>query len=423
MPLVLSGILQQLYSWADAFIIGHAEGELQLGAVGATTSLFVFLINMITGFSLGLSILAAQEYGRGNTEKIREILNRFRPVFLGVSIAVSTFVILLIRPILHLMNTPAEIFDYSLHYLQIILVGVPFLAVYNLYASLLRAVGNTKVAFYAVLISSGLNIVGDILLVAVLSYGVAGAAFATILSQAAMTVFIVLYARTKYPNILKGKSENTKGEKLFKEGFSFGLPPTIQNSITSLGNIVLQNFMNGFGAITVLAITTAYRVDSIMLLPIINLGAAISSLVARAKGANDSEKMKNYCVSGLTLMIVIAGSLAAVMYFFGATFIGFFGVTGEALEGGASFFRDISIFYVFFGIAVVLRSVLEGMGDLKYCSFMGISALGVRVVMSYVLRPAAEMRAIALAEGISWTMLLVVFIVRIVVKRREFDNA
>lgn len=265
-----------------------------------------------------------------------------------------------------------------------------------------------------------MNVIGDILLVAVLSYGVAGAAFATVLSQAAMTIFIILYARTKYPHILKGKSANITDRKLFQEGFSFGLPPTIQNSITSLGNIVLQNFMNGFGAMTVFAITTAYRVDSIMLLPIINLGAAISSLVARAKGAGDPKKMKAYCMSGLTLMLVIAGSLAAVMYFFGAVFIAFFGVTGEALEGGASFFRDISIFYVFFGIAVVLRSVLEGMGDLKYCSFMGISALGVRVVMLYILRPVAGMRAIALAEGISWTMLLIVFIVWIAVKRREF---
>lgn len=417
LPLILSGILQQLYSWADAFIVGHSgvEGELMLASIGATATITMLLVNSMTGFTVGLSILAAQEYGRKNTETIRQIAKIFLPA-LGILYAVfSGIVILCLNPILRLMDTPVEIFDYAYQYLKIILWGVPFLAIYNLLAAIMRAMGNTKVAFYAVLISSGLNVVLDILFVIVLRLGVRGAAIATIISQIAMTVFIMIYCKMKYPEILE-KGEVQRKEVL-KNGASFGFPPMIQNSVTSVGSLILQNFMNGFGASTVLAITTAYRVDSIMLLPVINLGSAISSMVARAKGEEDYEKIKNNLWSGLALMVGISGVLALAMYLFGAGFVGFFGVTGEALQIGKGFFRDLSIFYVLFGIATVLRSVLEGTGDITYCSAIGITTLGIRIAFSYILRPVFAERAIAFAEGITWICLLLFMVVRVFCKR------
>lgn len=417
LPLILSGILQQLYSWADAFIVGHSgtEGELMLASIGATATITMLLVNSMAGFTTGLSILAAQEYGRKNTETIRQIAKIFLPA-LGILYAVfSGIMILCLNPILRLMDTPVEIFDYAYQYLKIILWGVPFLAIYNLLAALMRAMGNTKVAFYAVLISSGLNVVLDILFVIVLRLGVRGAAIATIISQIAMTVFIVIYCKLKYPKILR-KGEVQRKEVL-KNGASFGFPPMIQNSVTSVGSLILQNFMNGFGASTVLAITTAYRVDSIMLLPVINLGSAISSMVARAKGEEDYGKIKNNLWSGLALMVGISGVLALAMYLFGAGFVGFFGVTGEALQIGKGFFRDLSIFYVLFGIATVLRSVLEGAGDITYCSAVGITTLGIRIAFSYILRPVFAERAIAFAEGITWICLLLFMVVRVFCKR------
>jgi len=419
LPLILSGILQQLYSWADAFIVGHSgpEGELMLASIGATATITMLLVNTMTGFTVGLSILAAQEYGRKNTDTIRQIANIFLPI-LGILYAVfSVAMILCLHPVLRIMDTPVEILDYAYQYLRIILLGVPFLAVYNLFAALMRAMGNTKVAFYAVLLSSVLNVILDIIFVILLSFGVAGAAIATIISQITMTIFIVIYCKIKYPEILSKGQIQTK--EVFKKGTSFGLPPMIQNSVTSMGSLVLQNFMNGFGASTVLAITTAYRVDSIMLLPVINLGSAISSMVARAKGEEDNEKIKNNLWSGLGLMIGISGVLALAMYLFGAAFVGFFGVTGEALQIGEEFFRDLSIFYVLFGVATVLRSVLEGMGDITYCSAIGITTLGIRIAFSYILKPVCAERAIAFAEGITWICLLLFMLIRVLYKSNK----
>lgn len=423
MPLILGGVLQQLYSWADAFIVGHAEGELQLGAIGATHSLTWLFINTIMGFTLGLSILGAQEYGRGNTQKVRRILAVFLPILCGVYAVLALLGIVLAEPILRAMNTPGEIFGYSLQYFKIVLMGIPFLAVYNLYAGLLRAIGNTKLSFYAVLISSGLNIALDILLVAVLPYGVAGAAAATVISQAAMTAFIVIYSTRKFVHLAVGREDMGFDRAIFKEGLSFSVPPTIQNSVTSCGNLVLQNFMNGFGATTVLAITTAYRVDSIMILPIINLGAAVSSMVARAKGAEDKDRIRDCLKTGVIMVAGVAAVLAVGMFFIGAYFVGMFGVTGEALDAGRQFFRDLSNFYVLFGIATVLRSVLEGIGDIRYCSTIGIVTLLTRIGFSYLLRPFFMGRTIALAEGISWAVLLLLMAARALYRRQELGIA
>ena len=146
MPLILSGILQQLYSWADAFIVGHAEGELPLAAVGATTSISMFLINTILGLTLGLSSLGAQHYGRRDPSAVTRILSCFLPLIVLLYAVLSAAAYACASPILRLMDTPADIFAWSLDYLKIIFIGIPFLACYNLFAALLRAVGNTKAA-------------------------------------------------------------------------------------------------------------------------------------------------------------------------------------------------------------------------------------------------------------------------------------
>ena len=419
LPLIMSGILQQLYSWADAFIVGHSgeTGELMLAAVGATGSITTLLVQTIVGFTLGLSIMAAQEYGKKNMEKLHRITGSFGPVLAAVYTVLAFIAIACVRPILRQMSTPAEIFDYSAQYLRIVLLGVPFLAVYNLLAALLRAVGNSKASFYAVLLSSLMNVALDVLLVLVFPFGVAGAAAATVISQIAMTVFMAAYLRKRYPELVS--QGMCFDRSVFRQGLSFSMPPTLQNSVTSAGNLVLQNFMNQFGAVTVLAITTSYRVDSLMLLPLFNLGSAISSMTARSKGEGNAEKVRACLKTGLWLMFAVCGVLTVMMFLFGSSFVAFFGVTGEALETGRQFFRDLSLFYVPFGLATAMRSALEGIGDISYCSAVGIGTLIIRIVFSYIFRPLMGNRAIAFAEAVAWMCLLVLMVVRLWQKKKQ----
>lgn len=417
LPLILSGILQQLYSWADAFIVGHAEGELQLAAIGATSSISTVLLNTILGLTLGLSIMAAQEYGKGDITKLKRLLFAYLPVLTLVYVVFAFLIIIFAKNILDFMHTPKDIIDYSVIYLKIVLAGVPFLAVYNLFAAFLRAKGDTKVAFFAVLISSLLNVALDILFVVVLPYGVGGAALATVLSQLVMTVFIIVYTFVRHRDVIsRGFVFDIR---LFREGLSFAMPPALQNSIISAGNLVLQNFMNSFGSVTVLAITTSYRVDSLMLLPIINLGSAIATMVARSVGEGNMTKQRAYVKSGMWVMAVVTGALTVLVFLCGGLFVSFFGVTGDALAEGYRFFRDLSLFYMFFGMATALRGALEGIGDLKYCSLVGVITLGVRISFSYILKSVCGNRTIAFAEAISWIVFLMLVLVRYLYKRKK----
>lgn len=418
LPLILSGMLQQLYNWVDAFIVGNVEGELALAAIGATGTVTNFYIMAMTGFTMGLSILFAHKYGSGETDAIHSILSTFLVIVGSAFLVFTAGGILLTEPLLSVLHTPSDIFGMARIYLQVIFVGIPFLAVYNVYFSALRAIGDSKAPFWAILFSSVVNVILDILFVAVLRWGVVGAAAATVLSQMAMTVFIICYAVKKHPMLRFRFGRHMMDLTAVKEGFRLGIPPTVQSSVGALGSLILQNFMNGFGTQTVAAITTAYRVDTIILLPIINLGAAIATMVAQANGAKDKERIRQFFKTGTLLMIGVSLILTAVVIPTGGHLISMFGVEEEAARIGADFFQRIAIFYVIYGLSMSIRGVLEGIGDVTFSSIAGILSLIARIIMSYTLVAFCGNMIIAYAEGLSWVLLLLLYMARYMVKRK-----
>ena len=408
LPLILSGVLQQLYSWADAFIIGNHEGSVALAAVGATTAIVNFFVNAITGFTLGLSILFAQKHGSGKGEEISPVMSSFL-IILGTLFAIlailgSAFT----KDILLFLDTTEDTITLAGDYLRIIFIGIPFLAVYNVYSAGLRALGNSRAPFYAVLISSAVNVILDIIAVVFLGLSVKGAAIATVVSQIAMTIFIIIYSR-RY-----GELRFSAVRKGTGEGVKFGLPPMIQQTISSAGGLVLQNFMNGFGTATVAAITTAYRVDSIILLPIINLGSGISTFTAQSYGAGNKERTKRIMLSGLMLMALVSIVLSLAVIPAGGFLIRLFGASEEAVSIGDAFFRRIASFYIVFGLATAIRGYIEGIGDVVFSSIAGIISLLCRIILSYLLEPYFGNMVIAYAEMLSWLLVLVLYIARAV---------
>ena len=402
LPLILSGVLQQLYSWADAFIVGNTEGSAALAAIGSTTAIINFFVNAITGFTLGLSILFAQRYGSGNRSDIRKLLSSFLVILGLVFLILAVLGFMFTGNILRLLDT----------------IGIPFLAVYNVYAAALRALGNSRAPFYGVLISSVSNVILDIIAVVFLGMSVKGAAIATIISQIAMTIFIVIYSSRKYEELRFAKPDFQK--IAIMEGVKFGCPPMIQSTVSSAGGLVLQNFMNGFGTATVAAI--AYRVDSIILLPIINLGAGISTFTAQSFGARNDERTKRTFFSGLMLMAAVSLLLSLVVIPAGGFLIALFGAGDEAVAIGDAFFRRIASFYVIFGLATAIRGYIEGIGDVVYSSIAGILSLLCRIVLSYVLEPYSGNMVIAYAEMLSWILLLLLYLVRAVCKSRQMRS-
>ena len=411
-PLILSGILQQLYNWVDAFVVGNVNGETSLAAVGGTTSIINFYLLAITGFTLGLAILFAQRYGSGDTGDYPKILSTFSILLGAVFLAAAIIGIFFAPALLRLMNTPEDIFSLALNYLQIIFLGIPFLAVYNVYSAALRGIGDSKAPFYAVLLSSVTNVVLDILLVAVLRWHVAGAAIATVISQAAMTLFLILYGIRRYPLLRFSPGRKMLSAAALRQGFHFSLPPMIQSSISSLGSLILQNFMNGFGTQTVAAITTAYRIDTIVLLPIINLGSGISTLTAQSYGAGRTDRTRRILLAGSGVMLLVSLALTLLVIPTGGHLIALFGAGAEAVRIGSDFFLRIASFYVVYGLAMSVRGCLEGIGDVTYSSIAGIASLVFRIFLSYVLADLFGNMVIAYAEAFSWLLLLGLYILR-----------
>lgn len=412
LPLILSGLFQQLFSWVDAFIVGNVNGEAALAAIGATNSIYSLFVSLITGFTSGLSVLCAQMHGRGEKERIRETLSSnvfvLTLVFLFISIAGIVFT----GSLLALMDTPENISSQAESYLSIMMAGIPFLVVYNVYSAVLRGEGNSRAPFNAVLVSSISNVVLDLLFVAGFGMSCAGAAAATVIAQAAMTVYLVIYTVVRYPHLRFRFFSRPADAHILKKSAVFGFPPSVQSGITSAGNVVLQSFMNGFGEKTVAAITTAYRVDTVILLPIINLGSGISTLVAQREGSGDRESALKVLHAGLVLMVCVSAALTLLVFTCGSSLIAMFGLSGDTVLIGRSFFRGLSTFYVVFGLSMALRGFIEGRGDMLASGLLGISSLVVRIIMSYIMKPFFGNMTIAYAEAGAWIYQLIVYFLR-----------
>ena len=419
-PLVLGGILQQMYAWADAFVVGNLMGEGALAAIGATTALNNLFVMSITGLALGISLLAAKLYGQGAGAEMERLLSTFVLTLGGAFLVISVIGSLMAGKLLELIHTPGDIVYQARAYLQIVLLGLPFLAVYQVYAAVLRGMGESKAPLYAVLVAALINVGLDVILVGPLRMGVKGAAAATLAAQGMMAAFMWFYAARRRGLRLPAWTKGgwIKGEFL-KRGIYLGVPIAIQSSITSLGSVALQNFMNGFGSATVAAITTAYRVDTVIMLPVTNLSAGISTAAAQNMGAQEPERARRALWVGSGMMVVVTAALAVLVAAVGGSLIAMFGVSEESTAIGRTFFRSISIFYPIYGLAMSLRGYLEGVGDVLFSSAVGVSALALRIVLSYALAEAVGNQIIPYAEAASWGAMLLFFSLRFIWRERK----
>lgn len=419
MPLILSGILQQMYSWADAFIVGNVEGETALGGIGAVNAIGNLFIMIIMGLTTGLSVLAARQFGMGRKDDLRAILSTFSIVLTLIFILICGLCIPFVSQIVQLLDTPTVLFATARTYLLIVLAGFPFLALYNIFAAVLRGAGDSKAALWAVAVSSLVNVVLDLVLVAAFRFGVAGAAFATSLSQMAMAVFMAWYAFSRYPYLRFIKRNPLINREIFIEGMKLSIPPAIQSAIHCGGNLILQRFMNGFGEQTVAAITTAYRVDSVILLPVIQFGSGCSAVTAQNLGAGKDERARQVLKTGVVLNAILSLCLTGVVLLFGRSLISMFGLEADSAAIGSLFFSTIASFYVVFGMVMACRGFLEGSSDMTIASSIAIIGLLVRIASSYGLVKLFGRMVIAWAEAICWCVQLFLFAWRaLMVSRR-----
>ena len=298
-PVIIGNLLQELYNVVDTLIVGQTLGEIKLAAVGSTSSLNFFALGFFIGLSAGCSVITSQHFGAGNIKQIKKSVAAHILIGIISSAVLTVAFVFLVNPFLTMLGTTKETFDYASRYLTIIYLGIPATMLYNLTASLLRSVGDSKTPLYLLLFSSVLNVGLDLLFIVVFKWDVAGAAIATVVSQLISAVLCCIYICFKVKLLLPTKESFTSIGRMVADELKVGCPMGLQNSVISIGMMVLQYFVNQFGSYAVAGYTIGNRVQMLVQNPMNSMSMVIATFAGQNEGAGKYDRIRkgvNYCL-------------------------------------------------------------------------------------------------------------------------------
>jgi len=388
-PVVLGELMQQVYSLVDTIIVGRCLGVLALGGVGATGSLSFLIIGFCNGICSGFSLPVAQAFGAGDANRLRRYVAGSAKLCAVIGLA-----LLLVLPftddIIRLMQIPAEQYEYAYNYIFVIYCGIPATLVYNMTAGIIRSLGDSKTPVWFLTLSSVLNIIGDVLCIMVFHMGVAGAAFATVVSQLVSGLLCYFYMRRKFPILTMKPEDRHPGKEEFKYLLSNGVPMGLQFSITAVGTVVLQAGVNTLGAYAVSAIAASHKVFHVLTVPYQAVMSASATFTGQNLGAGEFKRIRQGAASAfLILFIYWVLQVTAVMLAGDRVFLLF--LTREDVEliaGPAMQCLSVFSWSCILLIPVnVLRLAIQGMSFSKLALIAGFIEMLARAFTALVLIP------------------------------------
>ncbi len=404
LPLMLGNVFQQMYTVVDTMVVGKGIGVDALAAVGASDWLNWMSIGMLSGLAQGFSIPMAQEFGAGNKARLQKTIGN--AIVLSAICAAVLLVIfqMIALPVLHLLDTPAEIMPMSMTYVRIFFAGIPITMTYNVLAATLRAMGDGKTPLYAMIVASFVNIVLDMLFVMVFPFGVAGAAVATLIAQVVASVYC-FRELNRSGGISLSKEDFQIDNRLCGRLLKLSMPLAFQNGIIAIGGMIVQFVVNGFGVLFIAGYTATNKLYGVLEIAATSFGYAISTYVGQNIGARKMERLKNGHIASLVVSVATSLVIAGCMMIFGRFIIGLFlsGTPEEILAAGAVAYR----YLIFMSLALpslyllyVYRSALQGMGNTLIPMLSGI--------LEFIMRTGAVLmltRVIG-SDGIFWAEIL-----------------
>lgn len=412
LPMLIGALFQQLYNTADSIIVGQFIGKDAMAAVSGANPIMFLLTSLLTGITLGFSILVSQYYGSKKMDKVKNTIDTTY-IFVFISSIIITFLgIALCEPILKLMNTPQDILYSSKIYLIIIFAGTIFSAGYNSVSAILRGLGDSKNPLYFLIIATILNIILDIVFIIYFKMDISGAALATVISQGTSFIFSIIYLNKKHKLFnIKIKVMNFNN-KIFKKGLKLGIPSAIQQMLFSFGNIALQSLVNSYGSSAMAAFGAGLRIESFISLPIINLGAAVSTFVAQNKGAKKFDRITNGLKYSIYISIVMAISIAILFSLFAKELIMMFNSDSEVLQIGSRYLNTIGPFFIFICISFMLTSAIKGAGNAIFPLISSIISLWLaRIPGSYFFSNLLGVYGIWIGIPIGWIIGFIVTLI------------
>lgn len=408
LPMILGNLLQRFYNIADTLIVGRYLGANALAAVGAAYALMTFLTSILLGLSMGSGAVFSLRFGEKNSDMLKNSIFVSFVMIAAVALAVNAGVFLFIDPIMRLLCVPGELYALMREYLWIIFYGIFAVFLYNFFASLLRAVGNSFIPLVFLGIAAVLNVILDLVFVLVFHWGVGGAAGATVIAQFVSGVGIGIYTFVKMPEFRIGKSHMRMDRRVLGEISQFSFLTCAQQSVMNFGILMVQGLVNSFGTVVMAAFAAAVKIDSFAYMPVQDFGNAFSTFIAQNYGAGKRDRIKAGIKSAVIVSISFCLFISAIVWIFAKQLMLIFVQPQETeiLAVGVGYLRIEGAFYWGIGCLFLLYGLYRAVRRPGMSVVLTVISLGTRVALAYALAsvPSIGVTGIWVSVPIGWIL-------------------
>lgn len=405
-PVFIGNLFQQFYSMVDTIVVGKFVGTKALAAVGSTGTINFLIIGFLLGMTAGFTVLTSQRYGARDMDGMRKTVAMAGILSIIVSAVMTVISMVFMRPLLTLMNTPEDIFEGAYTYIMIICAGIAAQVLYNLLSSILRALGNSKTPLYFLILAATLNVVLDLVFIINFHMGVAGAAYATVISQGVSGLLCLVYIVKKVEVLKLNKYDWTFDGDVAMLQLKIGFPMALQYSITAIGAMMVQAALNVFGSIAVAAFTAASKIEQIVTQAYVALGVTMATFCAQNAGAGKLERIREGFRKA-TLMGAVYGVITgAVLFFYGKYMTGMFISDNlEQIIGYVdTYLRCVGLFLIPLTIVNIYRNGIQGMGFGALPMLSGVAELVGRGAVAVAASICGSYVGICLASPAAWVL-------------------
>ncbi len=426
LPLMVGNVFQQLYTVVDTMVVGKFLGVGALAALGAADWMNWMMLGIIQGFTQGFGILMAQEFGAKKYEDLRKSVGNSTVLSLLSSVFLLVTGQLLARPVLMFLQTPPEILENALLYLRIMYAGVPVVMAYNLLAAILRSLGDGRTPLHAMIVAAVTNIILDLIFVPVLGWGIAGAAAATLIAQLVSSLFCLYHIGKIELLKLSSRHFRFQDRHLPLRLFLLGFPMAFQNAIISVGGMIVQFVVNGFGVIFIAGFTATNKLYGVLEVAATSYGYAMVTYTGQNLGARKTERIRKGVKAALLIALFTSLIIAGAMLLGGRVILGWFisGTPTEARQALQIAYYYLAVMSICLPILYTLhitRSAIQGMGNTLLPLVSGIAEFIMRAVTAIFLPVLIGEKGIFYAEVMAWTGATVILVISYfaVIKKME----
>ena len=386
-PMILGNLMQQMYNIVDTWVVGKYVGADALASAGSAYTLMTFLNSIIIGLCMGSGATFSYYHGRGEQEKMRACMQSAFVLIGGIAVVLSVAVQVFLNPILHFINTPVDVYDMMKQYVFIVFLGIIFIFLYNYYAFLLRALGNSVAPLIFLGIASVLNVVWDLLFVLEFHWGLAGAAAATVMAQAVSGIGLAVYTFIVEKEFRFSLGEFIKNEKPMGEILKFSSLTCVQQSVMNFGILLVQGLVNSFGTAVMAAFAAAVKIDTFAYMPAQEFGNAYSIFISQNYGAGRQERLRDGTKKAVLVSALFCLAVSAFVFIFSKNLMEIFVKPEETeiISIGMKYLRIEGAFYVGIGILFLLYGFFRGINKPGMSLVLTIISLGTRVALAYIL--------------------------------------